>query len=197
MNTLEAGTAVVHEEVASTDGEVSGTITKRSQVSASLHVGPLPSPTVLGGYNRVEAGLAGRIVKMAEDEQAHRHALERTGQQEAFTLLKRGQMIGALLLLALLSAGTALAMTGHMVTGFVTIGTAIVGAVVSTYKNQRARNENDDDGTAEDRLPDGADNGSRRKNLPPGGTKARPPKKDQRNKRSKRRSGEGKSKRGA
>ncbi len=71
MNTLEAGTAVVHEEVASTDGEVSGTITKRSQVSASLHVGPLPSPTVLGGYNRVEPGLAGRIVKMAEEEQEH------------------------------------------------------------------------------------------------------------------------------
>lgn len=145
----------------------------------------------------VEAGLAGRIVKMAEEEQVHRHALERTGQQEAFTLLKRGQMIGALLLLALLSAGTALAMTGHLVTGFVTIGTAIVGAVISTYRNQRARSGNDDDGTAEDRLPDGADNGSRQKNLPSGGTKARPPKKDQGNKRVKRRSGKGKSKRGA
>ena len=39
--------------------------------------GPIPPPTILEGYERIHAGLADRIMKMAESQSEHRKILER------------------------------------------------------------------------------------------------------------------------
>ncbi len=42
------------------------------------YAGPLPPATELARYDAVLPGLAGRIVKLAKANAAHRHALERS-----------------------------------------------------------------------------------------------------------------------
>lgn len=41
-----------------------------------IQSGPLPSPDVLAQYNQVLPGAAERIIRMAEDQQAHRFKME-------------------------------------------------------------------------------------------------------------------------
>ena len=39
--------------------------------------GPIPPPAILGEYEKIHAGLADRIMKMAESQSEHRKYLER------------------------------------------------------------------------------------------------------------------------
>src|SRR5438874_2723108 len=48
-----------------------------SEYRQLLFSGPLPPPTILKGYNEAEAGLANRIVTMAEKQQDHRIDVEK------------------------------------------------------------------------------------------------------------------------
>jgi uncharacterized membrane protein len=71
-----------------------------------LHIGPLPKPETLAHFDQVVPGLAERIVKMAENNQADRLRTNRTarwvamlGQIFAFTLAITA-VVGALYLAA-------------------------------------------------------------------------------------------------
>ncbi len=46
--------------------------------TSTFHAGPLPSPDTLHQYNEILPGAADRVVAMAEREQEHRHAVERS-----------------------------------------------------------------------------------------------------------------------
>lgn len=55
---------------------------ERSQsVSFTAHEGPIPPPETLGGYERIQPGLAVRIIEMAEREQAARLEDRRIARQ--------------------------------------------------------------------------------------------------------------------
>ncbi|MBL1377650.1 DUF2335 domain-containing protein [Zobellella iuensis] len=56
--------------------------------------GPLPSPNVLSGYEKVLVGSAERILMMAEKEQQHRHVMDMTALQGEINKDKRGQQFG-------------------------------------------------------------------------------------------------------
>ena len=47
-------------------------------VTQTLHHGPLPDPDTLAQYERMMPGAAERIFRIAEREQEHRHAQEKT-----------------------------------------------------------------------------------------------------------------------
>ncbi len=47
------------------------------EVREEYFSGPLPSPDALFGYDRALPGTADRIIRLAESEASHRHALER------------------------------------------------------------------------------------------------------------------------
>lgn len=49
---------------------------KVSYEEVTAFQGPLPSPDVLAGFEKVLSGSAERIIQMAEKEQAHRHQEE-------------------------------------------------------------------------------------------------------------------------
>lgn len=70
---------------------------------AQVTVGPLPSPVLLGQYDQVKPGLAERIVRMAEREQHHRHAMDKAEIEAPHELARRGQWFG--LVVTLLSSG--------------------------------------------------------------------------------------------
>jgi uncharacterized membrane protein len=52
--------------------------------------GPLPLPQLLEGYEKVVPGSAERIIRMAEEQQAHRHSLE----QQALRSESRNSLFG-------------------------------------------------------------------------------------------------------
>lgn len=67
-----------------------------AQVSQAVFAGPLPPPNILQAYEQVEAGLADRIVAMAEDQGRHRRELEwkaLEGNQAAQTRGQRSALI--------------------------------------------------------------------------------------------------------
>lgn len=81
--------------------------------------GPLPHPQLLQQYEEVQAGLAGKIIEMALQEQAHRHEMEsklvmsevslNSGQLEliraSIRLKSRLQVFGFVSTVLLLTAG--------------------------------------------------------------------------------------------
>lgn len=102
--------------------------------------GPLPPPEVLQRYDQITPGLADRIVRMAEKNQDHRHNLENTVIPSRVKLEQRGQIIGALLGIAMIISGTAIVATGMPIVGVSIIGTtavALAGLFVYTDRSKR------------------------------------------------------------
>lgn len=62
-----------------------------SFIQKSVFKGPLPPPEVLRQYDDVQPGLVDQIVKMAVDEQSHRHNMERM-IVESETSVNSGQL---------------------------------------------------------------------------------------------------------
>ena len=75
--------------------------------------GPLPHAADLAAYNDVQAGLADRIVRMAEREQDHRHSMDLQELRQPFELARRGQSYGLASLLVLAALAGYLAYLGH------------------------------------------------------------------------------------
>ena len=103
------------------------------------HKGPLPTPEFLSRYEQVQAGLADRIVKMAEEEMLHRRAIEnavvRAQEEESraeFSEAKRGQICALLVVLITIGGAVYLGSNGHEVTGGIVGGT--VGGTVGGGK---------------------------------------------------------------
>lgn len=109
----------------------------RTVITGSFYVGPIPSPEDLRGYEDVQAGLADRLVSMAEREQDHRHTQESLDGQEARSRARSGQWIAAALMTFMLAGGIVLAYTGREGTG----ATAIIGTLgmlmVNYFRYQR------------------------------------------------------------
>src|SRR6266699_3874292 len=67
--------------------------------------GPLPAPETLAEYDRVLPGLARRIVERWEKESDHRQGMERSIVRARISNQSRGQIIGAVLAVIVLTAG--------------------------------------------------------------------------------------------
>lgn len=108
----EEGPLVDKEADQATQAEVTATVIRR----ASSFEGPIPDPETLARYEQIEAGLANRIMQMAEGELAHRHDMERAAleaqvklDRAAWDQKKRGQIFG--LIIGLVAFATAIIMT--------------------------------------------------------------------------------------
>ena len=107
---------------------------------------PLPLPEHLEQYERTVPGAGERILRMAEDEQRHRHSqesgfleLDATEQRQTFTL----RLIGSAMWVILLLVGAMLALRGQEVNGFTVIGgTGVVWALVTLLRMLRGSNGN-------------------------------------------------------
>lgn len=94
---------------------------------AAAFSGPLPPPGILHAYDEVVQEGAERIVSMAEEEQDHRHEIERG----YLDLAKWGQRFGFLIGFGALISGTYLIATGHSVSGLIAL-IAVAGGVVGS-----------------------------------------------------------------
>lgn len=90
--------------------------------SDSFFSGPLPPPEILRQYDEAHAGLADRIVSMAESEQSHRHSVESAALQGSIDAEKRGQNYALLLCVLVILASCGLIWNGNEVSGTILAG---------------------------------------------------------------------------
>jgi len=101
--------------------------------------GPIPPPSILEAYEKLAAGSADRLIRMAEEEAVHRRSLEsqaldsdiqdrEAGRKEA----RFGQVCGLAIGLAAIGCGTYAAVNGApWFGGF--LGTGGVGTLVAIF----------------------------------------------------------------
>jgi uncharacterized membrane protein len=111
------------------------TLTKVEQFS-----GPLPPPNILEQYNRVVPGAAERILKMAEDQSAHRRSLEQKVISSDVLNSKLGLIFGFSIGLVAILSGVYIVIIDKNNNGyFLSLGTIV--ALVSVFVYGRRKKE--------------------------------------------------------
>jgi uncharacterized membrane protein len=99
----------------------------RQEVAATYHRGPLPDPVDFSEYEKICPGAADRIIKMAENQSAHRQKIE----QSIVSIQNRNSLIGIIFAfiigMTVISGGIYIVINGQT-TGKVIAGTLFSGA---------------------------------------------------------------------
>jgi uncharacterized membrane protein len=102
------------------------------------HSGPLPAPADLEHYERVYPGAAERIFAMAEREQAHRQERERHVDAVNSASAKRGQWLGAVIVLLAMSGAVAIGLLhGPWQIAAALVGVPLLSVVRDFTRGQR------------------------------------------------------------
>lgn len=118
------------------------------EVHEELHmiVGPLPDPASYAAYEQTTPGAGERILKMAENEQAHRHLLEDLLTQakvedmrKEHGAMARGQWFAFLVAIFLLGVCGLLVFTGHPVQGTALSGITLTLIIASFVRSGRRK----------------------------------------------------------
>jgi len=103
---------------------------------------PYPPPELLRGYEDVVKGSANRIISMAEDQQKHRHFLEKTTITGANRRAWWGLWLGFVISLVVLGLGTLVILEGHSWAGASIMGVDVVAlAGIFVYGRREQRKE--------------------------------------------------------
>lgn len=121
--------------------------------------GPIPPPDTMERYEALVPGAADRILRMAEREAEHGHALQRTtlgadieARCEALAIERRGQLFALAVVVLSLGATVALALTGHEVPA-AAVGGATLVSLATAFLGTRRRAEPLRPGSAEQARP--------------------------------------------
>lgn len=112
-------------------------------MSREVHVGPIPSPEVMFGYEKVIPGAANRILEMAERQSAHRIELEKIAIPSQLKESARGQMYGFILAIMLILAGVGLTVVGYSNVG-ITIFSITILSLAGLFINGKIRQRRED-----------------------------------------------------
>ena len=122
----------MEEQKKNADGSVVGIVKSSFQ-------GPIPPPEVLKGYEGILPGSAERLLKMAEEEQQHRFEVDNKLTDGYLSLNFRGQILGFLIVIALIVAIVYLTLNDHeYVAGGLTVvavSLAVIFVLRKTPKN--------------------------------------------------------------
>jgi uncharacterized membrane protein len=109
---------------------------KQTQVSMQWS-GPLPPPGALEHFNRIIPGGAERILKLVEQEQEHRLALDRDINLSNSRRANFGQVFGTILAaLAIIAAIANTYLGGPWQVGVALVGVPILGVAKALIKNR-------------------------------------------------------------
>ena len=104
--------------------------------------GPFPPPSVIEKYEDMVPGAADRILKMTENQTAHRIEIEKIVIRGDSTRSYLGLIFGFILSMAVISGGIYLVANGHDWAGGVLIGLDLIGlASVFVYGSRSRRAE--------------------------------------------------------
>lgn len=102
------------------------------QSSVQAFSGPIPHPDILRQFNEVVPGSAERIIKMAEDQSAHRKELERKVIDSDIARSKWGQILGFVIAIAGLVVSAIVAIFGSALAGGI-IGVGTLASLVGVF----------------------------------------------------------------
>lgn len=112
---------------------------ERARLVELFFSGPLPPPNILEQYERLVPGAADRILRLWEDEVAHRRELElkrsdieRDQIANECKLRAKGQWLGFVLALCVLGVALVAIVRGHPLAGLASVVIAL-GSVVAAY----------------------------------------------------------------
>jgi len=102
------------------------------QHSVQSFSGPLPHPDILRQFNEVVPGSAERIIKMAEEQSAHRKDLEQKVISSDIARSKWGQILGFIIAIAGLIVSAVVAIFGSAIAGGI-IGVGTLASLVGVF----------------------------------------------------------------
>jgi uncharacterized membrane protein len=112
--------------------------------SEVTHTGPLPHPSVLADYDKVQPGLAERIVRMAEMQFQHRVSSEAKTLEANIAIAKRttwhvvfGQISSLVISLSAIGAGSWVAVHGLPWVGGAFGSTGIAGIIIAVLQARK------------------------------------------------------------
>lgn len=105
---------------------------------SEFYTGPTPPPKYMREYEKIVPGSANRFIVLVEDEQEHRHNIEKIIVNENFNLIRRGQNFGFVMAGGLAILGFVLVCLGFNVGAYASfIGAAAY--LVSSFFGVRKR----------------------------------------------------------
>jgi uncharacterized membrane protein len=109
------------EQVAQAQGMPSSQRQIELSAASRFYTGPIPEARDLAEYEQINPGLANRIIKMAENEQGHRHVIEDRRNLAEVRLTTRGQVFGFIISLLTISCGAILTYYDKSMVGLVSL----------------------------------------------------------------------------
>lgn len=112
------------------------------RVKQSTHIGPLPDPETLAGYERIFPGAAERILRQSEDQTRHRQKIERKIAAHNNFQGSFGAVASFLLPITALLVGAYIILQGLSIAG---LGTIMIGIIpiVGYLVGKKKRNDYD------------------------------------------------------
>ena len=110
-------------------------------VKAEAFAGPLPHPEILRQYDQIVENGAERIIKMAENQSAHRQALEKWAIKGGTILSFAGAFAATIISLGLFYFSYLLITGGFAVSGTVLSGVNLVALVYTFIYGTRSRKD--------------------------------------------------------
>lgn len=115
--------------------------------------GPMPDGAEMMRYKQVDDSLPGSIVAMAQDEQRHRHAMEKLALEGSLKETRLGQVLGFSIAAFVLILSGVMALAGHPVLAGILAGIDVVGLAavfLGTHYVQRTANSGGEQPEQED-----------------------------------------------
>jgi len=86
--------------------------------AVSIRSAPYPTPDDLAKYEDIHPGFTDRILRLTEQETAHRIQRENKQDDATIKLASRGQLLAFVVVMTLVGGGIAAILTGHSLVGF-------------------------------------------------------------------------------
>jgi uncharacterized membrane protein len=102
------------------------------QTSVQSFSGPLPPPEILRKFDEIIPGAAERILKMAEEQSAHRKELEKRVIESDISRSKWGQILGFAIAIVGLIVSALVAIYGNAIAGSI-IGVGTLASLVGVF----------------------------------------------------------------
>lgn len=117
---------------------------EQAMLTLEMHYGPIPHPEILKKYEELDKGAAKLIIENGVQESVHRREMEKSRLENSDRNKKRGQYLGFLIGVIVISGGVWLINGGHAITGTLLSGTSLLG-LVGSFTNDDSSNQSKED----------------------------------------------------
>lgn len=122
-------------------------ITESVDPVVTSYPGPIPPASVLAEYEQLLPGSAERLIRMAEQEQLHRHRLEAEVLAQDAKARKAGQILAVLVIACSVVAGIYLSLKNAEIAGAIIGGLGVLAPLISFFAYRISGRDTTSEGT--------------------------------------------------